>query len=154
MALAAPHLLAAICPAFLAAQRRLDRLAAEHRGAGVVRAPGLGAGQGAKDVEQLLPGATLVPVLEVVVHRPPRREVVRQGPPGASLARMVEQRVDDLTQIDLPRPAGSPPTLDSGQQRLDQGPLLVRHVARIGFTLHTSFYAKPPLWNRLLTTLA
>lgn len=107
MALATLHLFAAVGPALLAPQRGLDRLAVDRCRAGRQRPPGLDAGQRAKDIEDLLPSAVCVPLLEVVVHAIPGREVVRQGTPGAAFPGVVEQRVDDLTQVYLTGPTRS-----------------------------------------------
>ena len=109
--------------------------------------PGLGTCQGTEGVEDLLPRAVPVPLLEVVVDGLPGREVVRQGPPGTPFAGMIEQSVDDLAQLGLARPAGPTPSAYSGQQRLDQGPLLVCDITRVGFPLHAALYVGPVFRN-------
>src|SRR5262249_9081596 len=98
---------AAVGPPFRAPQRGLDRLAVDRRRTGRQHPPGLNAGQGAKDVEDLLPGAVRVPIPEVVIHAVPGREVVGQGTPRAAFPGVIEQGVDDLAQIYLTRPTGS-----------------------------------------------
>jgi len=130
-----------------------DKMAAERLhggGAGRRCPPGPDSSQRAEGVEEFLPGAVPIPPAEGVIDSLPRGEVVGQCPPGTPFAGMVEQSVDDLAQIGLagpPRPAAS---AGPGQQRLDKSPLPVRQIAGIGFAFHTSFYANPQLWNRLL----
>src|SRR5271165_535981 len=149
MTLAALDLLAPVRAPFLALLGGLDRLAVDGGGAGRWCPPSFDAGQGAEGVEELLPSAVPVPPLEVIVDGFPRGQVVGQCPPGTTFASMVEQRVDDLAQLSLAGPATPVASAGSGQQRLDQSPLLVRHVAGIQLASHASFYAKPELWNRL-----
>ena len=107
----------------------------------------MNAGQGAKDIEEFLPEAVRVPFLEVVVHRFPGREVVRQGAPGTTFPSMIEQGVDDLAQINLPRPTNLRTARAHGKEWLDKGPLLIRDIAGVGFTVHALFYAKPGVGN-------
>src|SRR5262249_46516573 len=149
MPLAALDLLTAVRAPLLATQGRLDRLTVESGGAGRRCPPGLDAGQGTQGVEDLLPGTVPVPPLEVVVDRLPRRQVMGQRPPGTPFAGVVKQGVDDFAQIDFAGPPGPTASLDAGQQRLDQRPLLVRQVAGIRFAFHTVFYANSQLWNRV-----
>ena len=146
MPLAAVDLLAPVGAALLAALGRLDRLAVDGGGAGGRLTPGLGTDLRAEGIQDLLPGAVPRPPLEVVVDRPPRGEVMRQGPPTAPFAGVIEQGVDDLAQVGL---AGPTPPAGARQQWFEQGPLLVSQVTGIGFAFHTSFYANPHLWNRL-----
>src|ERR1043166_3826172 len=103
MALAALDLLAAVDTSFLATQRGLDRLAVDRRRTGSRRAPGLNAGQDTQDIEEFLPAAVGIPLLEVVVDRFPGREVVRQGAPGTPFPCMIEQGINDLSPIHLRR---------------------------------------------------
>jgi hypothetical protein len=109
---------------------RLDRLA--------VDAPGAGAGLAtvgdphllAQGVEDLLPGAVIPPLGEIVVDGALGREVVREHVPLAAAAVLVEDRVEHLPHLDL---TGPPHAVD-GDQGLDDLPLLVGQVGGIGLT--------------------
>src|SRR5215207_7668304 len=139
MAFATVNLLAAVRATLLAALGRLDRLAVDGGNVGRRRTPGLSADLLPQGVEQTLPGAIAGPPLEVVVDGLPRREVVRQRPPGSALACMVEQGIDDFAQVGLAR---LPTPVSTRKQGLEQGPLLVRQVTRIPFAFHAECYAK------------
>src|SRR5262249_26066741 len=149
MPLAALDLLAAVGPPFLAAQCGPNRLAVERGSTGRWRSPCLDPSQRAEDIEDLLPSPIHVPPLEVVVDGLPRGQMVGQCPPGTPFPGMVEQRVDNLAQIDFAGPTRPTAPLDARQQRLDQRPLLVRQVAGISFAFHAPFYANSQLWNRV-----
>src|SRR3954452_15294593 len=81
----------------------------------------------------------LVPLVEVVEDRLPRREVVWQHPPLTAAPRDVEDRVNDPPQVNLPR---SSLPLQWRDQSLDNFPLLARRVCRVGFAVHTPFLMK------------
>src|SRR5581483_7922006 len=147
VALAATDLLAAIGAHLLAALRGLDRLAVDAGDAGRRLPPSLGAELGAQGIEDLLPGAIPTPPAEVVVDGPPGWEVVGQGAPGAALAGVVEQGVDDLAHVGLAGAAAGP---GGGNQGLQDGPLLIGQVTGIGFALHTLFYVHHPLMEQTL----
>ena len=80
---------------------------------------------------QVLPGAVLRPLVEVVAHCAPIRELPGQQPPLAAGPFQVEQAVDHPPQADRARPPGSHRPLRRGQQRLQQRPLGVGQVGRI-----------------------
>ena len=58
------------------------------------------------------------------------REVVREHVPLAAGAGQVEDGVEDLPHVDL----AGPPDVEDGDQRLDDGPLLVGQVGGVGLT--------------------
>src|SRR5262245_20988279 len=83
-------------------------------------------------VVELLPDALVAPGVEVVRHRLPRGEVVRQHPPGGPGAGQVEDRVDDVLAVVGPGPAGPPRgPLAAREQVGDVGPLEVGQVTRV-----------------------
>src|SRR5437588_20703 len=133
MAFATVELLAAVRTALLATLGGLDRLTVDGGNVGRRWAAGLDTNLFAQAVEEPLPGAIAGPPLEIVVNGSPRREVVRECPPGSALACMVEQGVDDFAQVGL---AWLATPVRAWQQGLDQGPLLVRQVTRIAFAFH------------------
>ncbi len=96
-----------------------DRLAVDRRGGGELGAdrPACGAGQRAKagHPRSFCQVPSAFQNCEVVVHRLPGREVVRQGSPGTAFTGMIEQRVDYLTQIDLTWATGLGTARASGQ---------------------------------------
>src|SRR5438552_3797960 len=103
MAFATVDLLAAVRTTLLTTLGRLDRLAVDGGNGGRRRAPGLPADLLPQGVEETLPGSVAGPLLEVVVDRLPRREVMRQCPPSPALAGMVEQGIEDFAQVRLAR---------------------------------------------------
>src|SRR2546421_547734 len=107
---------------------RLDRLAVDATGAGgLVSASGLTNG-GPEGINDLLPGAVLLPGDEVIPDGTLGGQVVRQVVPLAAGTGLVEQRVDHFAQIHGARPATR---LGGRQQGLDQLPLSVRQVRSI-----------------------
>src|SRR5215207_3842999 len=84
-------------------------------------------------VVNLVPGAVRLPRAEVVEHDPVRGQVMRQRSPHAPVPGLVQDRVDHL-------PAGVPgrPTtrLRPRDVALDQLPLAIRQVGRIGCAAH------------------
>ena len=72
--------------------------------------------------------AHVAPGVEIALDRRHRRKVLRQGAPLTARRGEIEDRVHHLAQIDRARsPAGFRP----GQQRRDQRPLAISHVAWI-----------------------
>src|SRR4051812_50044088 len=124
----------------------LDRLAvdAPSRGGGVPAR--LAADLGSEGVVEGRPGAVVTPADEVVVDGPPGREVVGQGPPGAAVAVAVEDGVDDLAEAVLAWPTEG---LGPGEQGLEDRPLGVGQVARIGLGFHPLTTSEFHFWNRL-----
>src|SRR5690242_4489083 len=73
------------------------------------------------------------------VHQMPIGQIVRQQPPGAATAQQVENRVDDLAPLVVGRAAVGGGGRD---QRLQEAPLRVRQISRIGFAgTHTESLA-------------
>src|SRR5690606_32550157 len=82
-----------------------------------------------------LPRAVLLPETEVMKGNAIRRQIVRQGPPRAAIARHVEDRIEDFAATVLGRtPAG----LGLGNPRLDASPLFVREVGWVWHPFHTT----------------
>src|ERR1700693_5634110 len=133
MPLAAGELLGAVIATAVGGLRRLDGLAVEAGGRRRVRAtrrhPEL-ATQGAAD---FVPGAVTLPGGEVLVARPPGREVVWQGPPRAALPVEVEDRVKDRAEVGLAWPTAR---LVGWEKGSDQLPLGVGHCARGWHAVH------------------
>jgi hypothetical protein len=99
MAFAATDFLAAVGADFRAALGRLDRLTVDASDARIGVAAGLVADTPAQDIEQAVPGSIAFPLLEVVVDGFPGREIMGQSSPRATLAREVQDSIDDLTHI-------------------------------------------------------
>src|SRR5579864_7004960 len=147
MAFAAADLLAAVGSHFRAPLGRLDRLTVDAGDAGSRIAASLRTNTPAKDVEQAVPGAVLLPLLEIVVDGFPGRQIIGQSSPRATLAGKVQDGVDDFTHIGLAR---SPARLSGRYPGFQDSPLAVHQVGRVAFAFHTAFYANAPFWNRLL----
>lgn len=73
----------------------------------------------------LLPRAIQPEATVVIMHRAPRREVMRQLSPRTTCAVRIQNRIDHLAQIDCARAFAR---LGRRYRRRDQFPLLVRHV--------------------------
>src|SRR5579859_7516257 len=98
MTLATFNLFAAVVARDAAHLGRLDRLAIDASGAGgLLPASGL-ADASPEGINELLPGAVLVPGDEVIPDGALGGQIVGQVVPLATGACLVEQRVDDLTQ--------------------------------------------------------
>ena len=82
-----------------------------------------------EDIVQLLPHPGVPPGVEVVRHRLPRREVVRQAPPLAPGPRQVEDGIDDVLAVVGPLPPG--PGLGLWEQVADVMPLKGGQVTRV-----------------------
>jgi len=80
-----------------------------------------------------LPGAIKSPLAVVVMHSPPRREVVRKVRPRTATAIQIQNRVAHFSQNHGPWPSAK---LRRRNQRLDQSPLTVRHVRRVCSPFH------------------
>src|SRR5215207_7744659 len=110
----------------------LDRLAVHDRHRRLRPLPGGRADLRAEGVVDAVPRPVRLPHPEVVDHDPVRREIVREGPPDAPVAGLVEDGVDHL-------PAGVPgrPAARFGADiRLNQPPLSVGQVGRVGHPAH------------------
>ena len=109
---------------------RLDRLAVDAPGAGARLLADGHAHHPTQGVHDLLPGAVAAPLVVVVVHRTPGRQVVGEHVPLAAAAVEVENGVEHLPHLDL---AGTADGVD-GNQGLDDFPLLVSQVGGVGLT--------------------
>src|SRR5436305_6716941 len=88
---------------------------------------------GPEGVVDRVPGAVLLPRPEVVEDDPVRGQVVGERSPDAPVAGLVEDGVDDLPPAVPGRPAAR---LRPGDVRLDEPPLAVREVGRVGRPAH------------------
>src|SRR5258707_7025065 len=146
MTLTTFDLLAAVVARRAAHLGGLDGLAVDAtRAGGVLTAGGL-ANPGPQGIDDLLPGAVLVPGDEVIPGRPLGNEVVGQVVPLAAGARLVEQGVDHLPQVHDARAAAR---LGRRQQGLDQFPLGVRQVR----TIRLAHYRGLPSLGSVVTPL-
>ena len=92
-------------------------------------------------------GAVVPPLVEVAPDGAPGREVLGQVTPLAAGPQQVEDGIDDVPKVGRARP---PAGVDR-QVGLDQGPLRVGDVARVGLRPHVTFYATPPLMGQSLS---
>ena len=130
MTLPPGDLLASIVVPIISDFSRLDGLAVDAAGAGVLVLSEGDPHRLAQGVEDLLPGAIVAPLGEVFVDGALGRQVVRQHVPLAAGAIDVEDRVDHFPEINLARPSH----LGDGDQRPDDFPLRVGQVAGVGLT--------------------
>ena len=107
---------------------RLGALAVDDRGGGARLASFALARGDIKRMVEALQRAVPIPQREVVMRRALRRQVLRQGLPLAASREHVENRVQDLADVDIARPAAA---LGRRDHRLDQRPLGVAQVAWI-----------------------
>jgi hypothetical protein len=107
-----------------------DRLGVDHRRGRLGVPPGRGPDLAAQHVVQPGQRAVITPGRKVPVHRPPRRKILRQVPPGTPGPVHVQDRLHDSAQRPDPRPA--PPTVHlSRQVRDDDLPLDIGQVTGI-----------------------
>src|SRR5438270_1193780 len=128
MTLAALDLLAPVVADGTADLGTLDGLAVDAGGAGCFLATLSRADLGTQGINDLLPGAVLMPGGEVVVGRTLGHEVMGQVVPLDAGAGLVEQRVDHLTQIDRARTATR---FGRRQERFEQRPLGIGEIRTI-----------------------
>ena len=107
---------------------RRDRLRVDHPRGRVFLLPLLGADPPTQGVHDDLPGAILLPGIEVIPYRGLGQQVVRQVGPLAARAGLVQEGVHHLPQVDRPLP---PAGLGGRKQRLQDGPLRVGQVAGV-----------------------
>src|SRR5690606_35764294 len=91
-----------------------------------------------KGAEHLLPPSFTTPQAVIPVDGFVVREVMRQHVPLAAGAIDVKDRVDDFTQVHFNATAAC---LRLGHENLDDVPLFVREIRRIGLTWHACFPA-------------
>jgi len=84
----------------------------------------------------LLPRTIEPKATVVIMHRAPRRKVVRQLSPRAAGASEVEDAVEYLTHVDSPMPTAR---LGSRDHRFDDRPLFIREVRWVGRPCHNLF---------------
>ncbi len=113
--------------------RRLDGLAVEDAGGGLLLPPLQAAGIVAQGIMHLLPGAVGLPAAEVAIDTVPRRIVVRQRSPGTAAGDKVENGVRQISVGVRPRTAAR---LGARDEMLDVGPLEVREIAGIWLPCH------------------
>src|SRR5208337_1291322 len=131
MPLAPLDFLASVVTPFLAANLGgLHRLALDTHRIGSSLAAFLGTNLDTKRIDELGPSAVVAPLREVFVHSTLGKQVMREHVPLATGAIEVLDRVDDLPHIDDTRPTA---VLARWNQRLQDGPLCVGQVGRIGF---------------------
>src|SRR5262249_8730185 len=94
----------------------------------------------AQGLVDAVPGAVVAPASVPGVDRGPGREVVRQQAPLAASADQVEDGVEHLAQFGR-RPAGA---LGPGEERLDEGELVIGQVSVITLGSHNPFYGSEP----------
>src|ERR1700730_15289727 len=130
MTLAAANLLVAVVPMLPAHLGGLNALGVNAGGAGRFLPRGFATDLAAQGVEDLLPDDVVLPGDEVVPGGALGQQVVRQVVPLHAGPRLVEQRVDHLTQIDLARAAAG---FGGQDQRLNEVPLRVSQIGAIRF---------------------
>src|SRR4029453_8675048 len=141
VALAAKGLLARVVAAFgPAAISRLDALTVDDGCARLTLPPLLLAQVATQAVVNALPGPVQAPSPEVAIDGLPRRILARQGRPGTSRARQVEDGVERQAHVSLPVPAAGFGRRDKG---FDILPLSVGKVAGVELIAHTLMLPKP-----------
>jgi hypothetical protein len=103
----------------------LDRLAVDHRRAGVPGAPFTSPDLGPERVVRSTQPAVQAPPAEVVVHGLPGWVLPREHPPGTAAPQEVEHGVGDAPGGPIRRPAAP---LGGREKWLQQGPLFVGKV--------------------------
>lgn len=129
--------------------RRLGALAVQDGGAGTLLATSGQSGLGPKSIVDSRPSAIQAPGTKVVVDRLAARKLVGQVAPGASRAQCIEDAVDDLAQVHLPRTSSR---LGWRKQWLQRLPLRIRKIAGVRLSLHTqSLPQSLPLFRHTLS---
>ena len=77
-----------------------------------------------------LPKSLAPPDHEVIIDNPPRRQVVRQQPPGTTAADRIKDGVEDVSLAIARR---SPKELRLGEQRFEKFPFAMGEAAWVGF---------------------
>src|SRR5439155_26219095 len=75
-----------------------------------------------------VPRSVGLPHAEVMKNDAIRRKIMRQAPPDAAIARLIQDRVDDLAAWVLRRPSAG---LGLRNQRRDSVPVIVRQIGRV-----------------------
>src|SRR5512147_413251 len=92
-----------VVPPRAAGPSRLDGLAVDAAGAGFRSFTGRFPHPNTERVLDRLPEPATAPLMEIVVDRPFRGEVVRQGGPCTARAQDVGDGIEELTEVGLPR---------------------------------------------------
>jgi hypothetical protein len=104
------------------------------RGVGIT--PHLHAGGSMQCSVEPLPEALHTPQTKVMVDRFPRRQIMRQQPPGAATAQDIEDGIEDVPDRVVPRPAS---LLGGRQVWYERTPFSVRQIGWISFSLHSPY---------------
>ena len=116
-----------------ALRRRLHRPSIKDRRTWLRVAPVDLAQQHAQVMHNLFEHPSRHPALRLLVHRVPRRQVIRHHPPCRTRPHNVAQAVEDLAQRVV---ALRSILLHQRQVRRRKRPFIVTYVARIGFSFH------------------
>lgn len=119
-----------VVPPLPSGSRRLDGLAVDAAGTGFRLFPDRYPNLSSQRVMNLLPDPAPPPLMKVVAHGPFRGKIMRQGGPGTSGTQDVEDRVEDFAEVGGSRATGRHLR---GQQRRDDGPLLLGEITGIRF---------------------
>src|SRR5262247_2068336 len=82
----------------------------------------------------LVPGAIVTPLSKVVIGRTLREKIVGEHIPLTPTPMEISHRVEDFSHLDLARAPAALAWLGGGEQRLHQGPLLVREIGWISLS--------------------
>src|SRR6476620_6906230 len=108
MALAPMETLAGVESAWPAGLGRRGGLAIDDGSCRSGLSPKLPARLPNQSFDDLLPSTRVAPSVKIALNRRVWRELLRQGSPLAAARQNIEDRLHDLAQINLPRPAQSP----------------------------------------------
>ena len=128
VALAAIDTLAGVEAARPAGLRRRSALAVDDGGRRLGLASEFAPRLPDQSADDPVPAAGVAPSIEIALDRRVRRELAWQSAPLAAGRQNVQNRLDNLAQIDFPRPSQSAPRR---QPPGDQRPLRIGHVACI-----------------------
>src|SRR5215468_1536620 len=129
MPLAPVNLLATIIPPLRASHLgRLDRLTVDAHDTRRGRAPSSYTRPLAQPLDQLGPCPIVAPLHKIIIDGTLGQQIVRQHLPLAATAVQVEQRIQDVPHVDLPRAPSSWAALGRWDQRFHDCPLLIRQI--------------------------
>jgi hypothetical protein len=116
----------------VAAFGRFSRLAVENGRAGLRLAAGFLPHPWDHGRVYLLPSASLAPPPKVAIHRLPRRQIMRQGTPATAITLHAQDPVQNPAPRMDPRVSTRPFGLRASQVLLNQAPLVIVQIARVG----------------------